>query len=507
MTADLEKHLPINEISLLNPDLVICLEVAEHLSETRAESFIHELSLIAKTIIFSAAIIGQGGTNHINEQPHEYWHNLFEKNGFEKKEDLREIVQELENVEWWYKQNIFTYTKTDKRIKNPTRLDGILSRYRMIDIQHDFYIDKKWPSVNRLFGLYDLLQHIGANKNWKAIEIGSYAGASSELISNFVGELYCCDIWEKYITPIEKAKLIYYTFLDTKKRCGNIIEYKTESNLLSFKFEYDFFDMIYIDADHSYTSVKNDISNWFDKIKPGGIRSGHDYYMPEVKKAVDEFFGEGNITYFRDSSWSYKKPEKNNIKFSIIIPTYKRTELLKRALDSVKNQDYTNYEVLVCSDGYSEEDEKCVMSFNDDRFKYKYIEKSNVIHWGDIQRNEMIHFCTGDYVMYLDDDNNIVPDYLSYANKSIQTNVGMIIFKVRLRHVGENVIVPYFQEIKKGYIYTLNCMIRIDIAKKMEWKLIGEYGADYLFYKDCETHCLQNNIQIRYLNKIIGNHN
>ena len=92
-------------------DLALCLEVAEHLPETRAESFIAELCTIADTIVFSAAIPGQGGTNHINEQPHEYWHKLFEQNGFKREDVLRLAVAGCDNVEWWYKQNIFTYKK------------------------------------------------------------------------------------------------------------------------------------------------------------------------------------------------------------------------------------------------------------------------------------------------------------------------------------------------------------------------------------------------------------
>jgi hypothetical protein len=52
-------------------------------------------------------------------------------------------------------------------------------------------------------------------------------------------------------------------------------------------------DVIFIDAGHSYESVKKDIESWFDKMKPSSIMSGHDYCesWPGVIKAVDEFFG------------------------------------------------------------------------------------------------------------------------------------------------------------------------------------------------------------------------
>jgi hypothetical protein len=92
-------------------DAVICLEVAEHLPETRAASFVQDLCGLADVIVFSAAIPGQGGVNHINEQPHEYWHRLFEANGFAVHDSLRRAVGSMPQVEWWYRQNLFTYTK------------------------------------------------------------------------------------------------------------------------------------------------------------------------------------------------------------------------------------------------------------------------------------------------------------------------------------------------------------------------------------------------------------
>jgi len=52
-------------------------------------------------------------------------------------------------------------------------------------------------------------------------------------------------------------------------------------------------DAVFIDADHSYNAVKNDILNWMPKIRKGGILAGHDYTYswPEVIKAVDETLG------------------------------------------------------------------------------------------------------------------------------------------------------------------------------------------------------------------------
>src|SRR5687768_2487400 len=49
-------------------DLVVCLEVAEHLPRSRADSLVDDLAALGSTVLFSAAIPFQGGTHHVNEQ-------------------------------------------------------------------------------------------------------------------------------------------------------------------------------------------------------------------------------------------------------------------------------------------------------------------------------------------------------------------------------------------------------------------------------------------------------
>ena len=57
------------------------------------------------------------------------------------------------------------------------------------------------------------------------------------------------------------------------------------------RFEDEFFDFVYIDADHSYEAVRADLEVWWPKLKPGGLFAGHDYDLKfsGVKTAVDEF--------------------------------------------------------------------------------------------------------------------------------------------------------------------------------------------------------------------------
>ena len=73
-------------------------------------------------------------------------------------------------------------------------------------------------------------------------------------------------------------------------------------------------DVVYIDADHSYKAVRDDIAVWYPRVTPGGALCGHDYYpekpWPGVKRAVDEFIAREQLvlTTYADSSWMVLKP-------------------------------------------------------------------------------------------------------------------------------------------------------------------------------------------------------
>jgi 2-polyprenyl-3-methyl-5-hydroxy-6-metoxy-1,4-benzoquinol methylase len=63
-------------------DVVVCFEVAEHLPMQFADRLVSTLTEAGRTVVFTAATPGQGGTDHVNEQPHEYWIEKFAARGF-----------------------------------------------------------------------------------------------------------------------------------------------------------------------------------------------------------------------------------------------------------------------------------------------------------------------------------------------------------------------------------------------------------------------------------------
>ena len=67
-------------------------------------------------------------------------------------------------------------------------------------------------------------------------------------------------------------------------------------------------DFVFIDADHSYESVKQDITAWLPKVRPGGFVTGHDIHMGEVRQAVEELLPGYQEDFVNDCVWWWEKP-------------------------------------------------------------------------------------------------------------------------------------------------------------------------------------------------------
>jgi SAM-dependent methyltransferase len=87
-------------------DLVISLEVAEHISEKSADIFVQNLVASGEIILFSAGIPLQGGQNHVNEQWLTYWEDKFSRHNYVIHDILRPIFWDNTKISTWYKQNM-----------------------------------------------------------------------------------------------------------------------------------------------------------------------------------------------------------------------------------------------------------------------------------------------------------------------------------------------------------------------------------------------------------------
>ena len=92
-------------------DLAICLEVAEHLPENNADVLFDSICLHSTAVLFSAAIPGQGGTHHVNEQWPSYWIRKFSARNFIAIDCIRPLIWDLPEVECHYPQNTILFLK------------------------------------------------------------------------------------------------------------------------------------------------------------------------------------------------------------------------------------------------------------------------------------------------------------------------------------------------------------------------------------------------------------
>jgi SAM-dependent methyltransferase len=90
-------------------DLVVSLEMAEHLPPECADDFIESLVRCGPVVLFSAAVPGQGGYGHYNEQWPEYWAARFERHGYLPIDCLRHRIWNNPTVPFWYRQNILLF--------------------------------------------------------------------------------------------------------------------------------------------------------------------------------------------------------------------------------------------------------------------------------------------------------------------------------------------------------------------------------------------------------------
>jgi SAM-dependent methyltransferase len=92
-------------------DLVQTLEVAEHLDEATADTFVESLARHGDTVLFSAAIPGQGGTHHVNEQWPSYWAEKFARAGYTAYDVIRPRIWADPQIQVWYRQNMLLFAR------------------------------------------------------------------------------------------------------------------------------------------------------------------------------------------------------------------------------------------------------------------------------------------------------------------------------------------------------------------------------------------------------------
>lgn len=204
----------------------------------------------------------------------------------------------------------------------------MLSTIAFADVSKNIFEKQKSPTPwlkDRFSDFLDCMPH-----NAVVIEVGVQEGTFASFILKKTNpkKLFLIDCWrhqdsivyddkEANLPDDQQEKL----YLAVKKHFANdprVIIIRKFSTEAASQFADESIDWIYIDANHSYPTAKEDLDLWWPKVKKGGILSGHDYIVRPsfgVVQALNEFLIKNklSLSYLtveegQHDSWAIKKP-------------------------------------------------------------------------------------------------------------------------------------------------------------------------------------------------------
>ena len=147
------------------------------------------------------------------------------------------------------------------------------------------------------------IKEVMNDKKLCGAEIGVASGVHAEDIMNMLNmkKLYLIDPYEPFV-QVGRLRTDYMADKDTAalrlKRFGDKVEFIYQSSDEAGPLIPNGLDFVYIDGNHTYEYVKNDIETYYPKIRDHGVLSGHDFsraYNGDVIRAVVEFASKHNL--------------------------------------------------------------------------------------------------------------------------------------------------------------------------------------------------------------------
>lgn len=219
-------------------------------------------------------------------------------------------------------------TDQEKAIYEKGYQDGFTyysEQYKQLQIrklnlpQEEIKTENSGHIYKSIFGYFDfeevyLEQVKKAQDGYKFVEIGCLFGKSSCFLGVEIKNsgkritLDCIDLWTGAKIREIAPNVIFQIFnknIAAAKIQDIVSAKRMPSEDASKLYENESIDFIFIDADHSYEGVLNDLNLWFPKLKKQRTIAGHDYSWSGARQAVNEFFGKNKIKVVGDS-WIYE---------------------------------------------------------------------------------------------------------------------------------------------------------------------------------------------------------
>lgn len=144
------------------------------------------------------------------------------------------------------------------------------------------------------------------------VEVGVYQGALSKLLSAIPGveRYYIVDSWDGAYTDFGQAHMdgIAAGVIEWAGSTPHVKVFRMDSAFGAAMFDDESIDFFHTDGDHTDAGIRADITNWYPKVRIGGIISGDNYEAPSVAGGVDELLpgrqigAKGRLWWYRKSS-------------------------------------------------------------------------------------------------------------------------------------------------------------------------------------------------------------
>ena len=159
------------------------------------------------------------------------------------------------------------------------------------------------PEGHFTTGLLDWIAAIPESNRGVLVQVGVWRGDGTLLFAPEFRQVIDVDPWQGETGYEYNMDAVYVEYCERTWKIGNLSRIRATSAKAAPTFKDESVDVVYIDAQHKYEAVKEDIMLWLPKVKRGGHIGGHDYHeqFPGVIQAVTEAFGE--VQTFADGSW------------------------------------------------------------------------------------------------------------------------------------------------------------------------------------------------------------
>jgi predicted O-methyltransferase YrrM len=149
-----------------------------------------------------------------------------------------------------------------------------------------------------------------AKKRFRILELGAYLGRTTVALARATpGIVHVVDHWKGSTDPTDECPSgpsVKAEFLQNVSPLRNVKVWEGASKEVWRRLSHLTFDMVWIDADHTYPHVHEDIRLWKSYLSKGGLLAGHDGDYPEVERAVRELVP-GYQIHNTEGSWIWWK--------------------------------------------------------------------------------------------------------------------------------------------------------------------------------------------------------